>query len=247
MRAAAQPADFPIDSPPLSMSLGLFQGKKLDAGANLGYQHLLDHALMPRVVHRLEERLRGANKDNLEQAYEGLKNYLMLYTPDKFDADAFKAYVGVDWDAALERSLAPEQRQALDQQLDAALAQGAPRPAAPMDKNLVAGVRDMLVAYPLEYRVFSRLKRAQVGADIQPFTVAGAAGPVGPDGVRASQRRAADQGHPGPLHARGLSQGVPARRRQGDAPARRRRELGARLAADRSRPSRCRSARPTAS
>src|SRR5664279_3800183 len=46
------------------------------------------------------------------------------------------------------------------------------------DKSLVAGVRDMLVAYPLEYRVFSRLKRAQVGADIAPFTVAGAAGPA---------------------------------------------------------------------
>ena len=159
------------------MSLGLYQGKKLDAAANMGYQRLLNHALMPRVVHRLEERLRAANKDNLEQAYESLKNYLMLYTPDKFDAESFKAYVGVDWDAALERSMAPEQRQALDQQLDAALADGVPRPAAPMDKGLVAAVRDMLVAYPLEYRVFSRLKRAQVGADIQPFTVAGAAGP----------------------------------------------------------------------
>jgi type VI secretion system protein ImpL len=177
VHTAAQPAEFPLDSPPVTMSLGLFQGKKLDAGAQLGYQRLLGHALMPRVVHRLEERLRAANKDNLEQAYESLKNYLMLYTPDKFDADAFKAYVGVDWDAALERSMAPEQRQALDQQLDAALADGVPRPASPMDKSLVAGVRDMLVAYPLEYRVFSRLKRAQVGADIQPFTVAGAAGP----------------------------------------------------------------------
>jgi type VI secretion system protein ImpL len=178
VHAAAQSTEFPLDAPPLTMSLGLFQGRKLDAGANLGYQHLLDHALMPRVVHRLEERLRAANKDNLEQAYEGLKNYLMLYTPDKFDADAFKAYVGVDWDATLERTVTPEQRQALDQQLDALVAEGAPRPAAPMDKNLVAGVRDMLVAYPLEYRVFSRLKRAQVGSDIAPFTVAGAAGPA---------------------------------------------------------------------
>ena len=177
VRSAAQPAAFPVDAPPLSMSLGLYQGKKLDAAASMGYQRLLSHALMPRVVHRLEERLRAANKDNLEQAYESLKNYLMLYTPDKFDPDAFKAYVGVDWDAALERSLAPEQRQALDQQLDAALVDGVPRPSAPMDKNLVAAVRDMLVAYPLEYRVFSRLKRAQVGSNIPPFTVAGAAGP----------------------------------------------------------------------
>ncbi|HWK83849.1 MAG TPA: type VI secretion system membrane subunit TssM [Caldimonas sp.] len=177
VRAAAQPAEFPLESPPLTMSLGLYQGKKLDAAADLGYQRLLEHALMPRVVRRLEERLRAVNRDNLEQAYESLKNYLMLYTPGKFDADAFKAYVGIDWDAALERSLAPEQRQALDQHLDAMLARGAPQPAAPMDKNLVAGVRDMLVAYPLEYRVFSRLKRAQVGADFPPFSVAGAGGP----------------------------------------------------------------------
>ena len=178
VHTAAHPAEFPVDKPPVSMSLGLYQGRKLAAAADVGYQHLLDHALMPRVVRRLEERLRAVNKDNLEQAYEALKNYLMIYTPDKFDAEAFKAYVGVDWDAALERSLAPEQRQALDQHLDAMLTHGAPPPAVPMDKNLVAGVRDMLVAFPLEYRVFSRLKRAQIGADIPPFTVAGAAGPA---------------------------------------------------------------------
>jgi len=178
VRTAAHPAEFGVDKPPLSMSLGLYQGRKLDAAADVGYQHLLDHALMPRVVRRLEERLRAVNKDNLEQAYEALKNYLMIYTPDKFDADSFKAYVGVDWDAALERVLTPEQRQALDEHLDAMLTHGAPPPAVPMDKNLVAGVRDMLVAFPLEYRVFSRLKRAQIGADIPPFTVAGAAGPA---------------------------------------------------------------------
>ena len=177
VRDAAHVAEFPVDKPPLSMSLGLYQGRKLDAAADVGYQHLLDHALMPRVVRRLEERLRAANKDNLEQAYEALKNYLMIYTPDKFDAESFKAYVGVDWDAALERALAPEQRQALDEHLDAMLTNGAPPPAVPMDKNLVAGVRDMLVAFPLEFRVFSRLKRANIGADFPPFTVAGAAGP----------------------------------------------------------------------
>jgi type VI secretion system protein ImpL len=178
VRNAAQPADFTVDAPPRSMGLGLYQGRKLDAGAELGYEHLLDRALMPRVVKRLEERLRTANRDNLEFAYEALKNYLMLYTPDKFDPESFKAWVTLDWDATLDRTLAPEQRQALAQHLDAMLEHGAPQPAQPMDKNLVAAVRDMLVAFPLEYRVFSRLKRAQVGADIPPFSVANAGGPL---------------------------------------------------------------------
>ncbi|HMC14199.1 MAG TPA: type VI secretion system membrane subunit TssM, partial [Albitalea sp.] len=177
VRTAAEPANFDLKEPPRSMTFGLYQGDKLDAGANLGYQKLLEHALMPRVVRRLEERLRGANRDNLEAAYEGLKNYLMLYNPDKFDAESFKAYVTVDWDAQFERTMKPEQREALAAHLDAVLERGVPPPAAPLDKNLVAGVRDMLVAFPLEYRVFSRLRRAQVGADIPAFSVANAAGP----------------------------------------------------------------------
>ncbi|MEO6409394.1 MAG: type VI secretion system membrane subunit TssM, partial [Burkholderiaceae bacterium] len=177
VRAAAQPAGFAVDHPPGSMTFGLYQGDKLDAGAQQGYQHLLEHTLMPRVLRRLEERLRAANRDNLELAYEGLKAYLMLYTPDKFDPEAFKAWITVDWDATLERSLSTEQRAALATHLDALLERGAPQPAVAMDKNLVAGVRDMLIAFPLEYRVFSRLKRQQLGADIPPFTVAGAAGP----------------------------------------------------------------------
>ena len=56
-----------------------------------------------------------------------------------------------------------------------------------MDKNLVASVRDMLVAFPLEYRVFSRLKRAQVGADIPPFTRRGR---------RRAERRSASSSAP---------------------------------------------------
>ena len=231
VRNAAHPADFPIDSPPLSMSLGLYQGRKLNAAADVGYQHLLDHALMPRVVRRLEERLRAVNKDNLEQAYEALKNYLMIYTPDKFDADSFKAYVGVDWDAALERTLAPEQRKALDEHLDAMLTQGAPPPAVPMDKNLVAGVRDMLVAFPLEYRVFSRLKRAQIGADIPAVQRGWCGRSRVAQRLRARQRRAAHRRHPWPVHQGGLSQGVRDFGRQGDPPARLRGNLGARPAA----------------
>ena len=177
VRAAAQPAGFAVDQPPASMTVGLYQGDKLDAGAQMGYQRLLEHTLMPRVLRRLEERLRAANRDNLELAYEGLKAYLMVYTPDKFDAEAFKAWVTVDWDATLERSMTAEQRAALATHLDAMLERGAPQPAVAMDKALVAGVRDMLIAFPLEFRVFSRLKRQQLGAEIPPFTVAGAAGP----------------------------------------------------------------------
>jgi type VI secretion system protein ImpL len=175
--ATPAPAGFAIDSPPLLHALGLYQGDYLGAGAGIGYHRLLDHALLPRVARRLEERLRAVNRSNLELAYEALKGYLMLYTPEHFDAEALAAWVTLDWDMNLASTLSAEQREALAAHLQAALSRGAPAALAPMDATLVANVRDMLVAYPLEYRVFSRLKRARVGSDFPEFSVASAGGP----------------------------------------------------------------------
>ena len=176
VRAAAQPEGFDVADPPLLNALGLYQGDKLDAAAQFAYQRLLDQALMPRVARRLEERLRAANRDNLENAYEALKSYLMLHQPERFDADALRAWIGVDWDVNHAR-MAPEQRSQLDAHLDAMLALGPPRAALPKDDNLVASVREMLVSYPLEYRVYSRIKRQYRPGTAADFTAAGAAGP----------------------------------------------------------------------
>ncbi|WP_457419487.1 type VI secretion system membrane subunit TssM [Roseateles sp. P5_E7] len=176
-RAAAAPEGFAVDQPPALATFGLYQGKKLDAGARLGYERALPHALAPRIAARLHERLQAASKDNLENAYEALKSYLMLYSPNHFDADGLRAWIGSDWDQQYARSLTAEQRQQLDAHLDALLALGAPPAIAAMDQSLVSSVREMLVAYPLEYRVFSRLKRQSRGSDAPEFSVASAAGP----------------------------------------------------------------------
>ncbi len=188
LRDAAKVESFAIDEPPLLNSLGLYQGDKLDAGAQIAYQRLLQKALMPRVARRLEERLRAANRDNLENAYEALKSYLMLHQPERFDAEALRAWIGVDWDANYSR-MAPEQRAQLDAHLDALLALGAPRANLAKDDNLVANVRELLASFPLEYRVYSRIKRQYKAGTVADFTAAGAAGP---NGVQVFMRPSGD-------------------------------------------------------
>ena len=111
MVAAPKSATFDVDKPPLLNTLGLYQGDYVEAGADIGYQRLLDHALLPRVAKRLEERLRAVNRDNLELAYEALKGYLMLYTPEHFDAEQLKAWVTLDWEMNLAGTLNPQQRE----------------------------------------------------------------------------------------------------------------------------------------
>lgn len=166
--------------PPLAMLLGLYQGDKLDAAAMLAHQRALNEAFLPQVAKRIEDQLRTAQKDNLEYTYEALKTYLMLNQPEHFDADALKAWITLDWARSLDRGVPEDKRQLLEEQLDVLIAQGPPRVPMKMDENLVRNVRALLASYPLEARVFSRLKRQNLGKDIPPFTVANAAGPSGP-------------------------------------------------------------------
>jgi type VI secretion system protein ImpL len=176
VRDVAKSDAFDVNDPPLLMGLGLYQGEKLDAAAQQAYARLLQKALAPRVARRLEERLRAATKDNLENAYEALKAYVMLHNPEQFDAATLRAWITLDWDNNDAR-MAPEQRAELDKHLDALLAQGAPKAALPRDDALVTSVREMLNAYPLEYRVYSRIKRSYRPGEVPEFTVAAAGGP----------------------------------------------------------------------
>jgi type VI secretion system protein ImpL len=162
------------------MTLGLYQGDKLDAAAMLGYQRALNEVFLPHLAKRLEDQLRGAQRDNLEYSYEALKSYLMLHQSEHFDAEAFKAWVTLDWARSLDRGIPDEQRRALENQLDALLLKGALRSPLPMDEALVRSVRAMLASYPLEQRIFSRMKRARTASDIPDFSVAKAIGPSGP-------------------------------------------------------------------
>jgi type VI secretion system protein ImpL len=164
------------DSVPLSYGFGLYQGRKLDAGAQQAYRRMLVDAMLPRLALGIEEQLKNG-ADNPELQYEALKAYVMLYDPERFDAAALKLYVTAEWESSLPRAVTAEQRAELVSHLDALLAEGAAVSPLPEDKALVAQTRARLVATPLTERIYRRLKRQGVGADFPEFTVAQSAGP----------------------------------------------------------------------
>lgn len=184
-------------SPPWLMGLGLYQGEKINAAAWVAHQRSLNDVFLPQLARRLEDQLRSAQKDNLEFAYEALKSYVMLHESEHFDSDALKAWITLDWNRSLDRGIPEEQRKALEEQLDALLAQGPPRSPLPKDENLVRNVRALLVSYPLEQRIFSRLKRLRTGSDIAAFTVANAAGPAAPLVLERASGKPLTEGIPG--------------------------------------------------
>ncbi|MBK7365821.1 MAG: type VI secretion system membrane subunit TssM [Nitrosomonas sp.] len=168
-----------ISSPSLSMGLGLYQGEKISAAANIAYEKLLQNALLPQIVMRIESLLNNAiNTNNLEIMYEGLKAYLMLFQPDHFDSVALKAFILNDWQNILPREFTHEHRLALESHLDNLLSYGQLNSPIEINANLVKKIRERLSNKNLSERIYNRLMLQGVGSDIPEFTISSSVGPA---------------------------------------------------------------------
>jgi len=157
---------------PLLMGLGLYQGEKLGAEAAVAaYRRLLDTVFLPCILLRLKEQLdqRSANPDYLQEA---LKVYLMLNDPAHFNASTVKNWLIQDW----SRQANTEQRQSLQDHLDALLEKlPVPLPVDP-DTELIQRVRERLSQIPLAQRLYARLKGERSSDNLPPFRISEAAG-----------------------------------------------------------------------
>ncbi len=161
-----------MESPPLSMSLGLYQGDKLTAAANSSFDRLLQDAFLPQLILRIEYLLSSANASNMELLYEGLKAYLMLHQAEYFDSVALKAFIMLDWEISLPREFTHEQRRILESNLDSLLSRDHLSSPIPINTQLITRVRSMIAKTPLAQRIYNRLKLQGMSIAIPEFTIA---------------------------------------------------------------------------
>lgn len=166
-----------IEGVPLSMTWGLYQGDKLQAGADQSYRNLLRNAFLPRLIYRIEDRLRSIPASDLEQTYEVLKVYVMLQDRTNLDPEYAAAAIEFDWDESLPRDVTTDQREALSGHLKSLLALDDYSSPLPADPLLIASARSALTRFELPQRVYSRLKRVGVGSEYPEFSVAAKGGP----------------------------------------------------------------------
>jgi type VI secretion system protein ImpL len=165
----ALPAKVAPESVPWSHGFGLYQGTRLEAAALVSYDQLLADTLPPRLTARIEQQLRSSG-GNLDALYESLKAYVMLTTPERFDAASVRQIVTDDWNKTLLSSIPAEDRALLDQHLDAFLASSGRRALLRQDVQLVAMVREQLRNVSLAQRIYTRLRLQGAGKEFPDFT-----------------------------------------------------------------------------
>ncbi len=179
---------------------GLGQDGALGAAARLAYRHVLDRALLPRLVRRLEGQL-AAGLDRPEFAYEATRVYLMLGGAGPLDAGLVREWMRLDWAAALGGPGLAAARERLSAHLDALLADALP-PVA-LDGALVERARATFGQVSPGTRVYRRIRQSAAAAQVPPWRPRDVLGVLGaPLFVRASGRPL-DVGVPGFLTAAG--------------------------------------------
>lgn len=133
------------ETPPATMTVGLFQGGRLGAQADQVYRRALRSVFLSRIVLRLEEQLRTswAMPDHLRL---GLRAYLMLGGREALDLSFFAAWMAADWQRSLPGVENDPRRRALAEHLAALFDVGfAP---VPVDDALIQRVNEVLDLSP---------------------------------------------------------------------------------------------------
>ena len=200
------PAGDKTDGPWLArLDVRLNDVEMLSSAAHDAYEHLLKDAFLPRIAARLEDRLRAGDRDHTERLYEDLKAYQMLFGGKNFDRAALRSFLSADWDLTLPASVSAADRDALRRHLDHLLAGGevgAPSQAQP---QIVADARQLVAGVPLAQRVYGRLKQLDLGAEVAPFTLDAAAGPMARSVFMRASGQPLGHGVPG-LYSRAVFQ-----------------------------------------
>ena len=165
----------PVDDPPWSMRVGLYQGWAVDAHVGERYRAALAQGLLPRLALQLE-RVMTAPQSPPEQIYAALKSYLMLYDTQRMEPRWFVHAVADGWATSQTRATldaAMPHLIALAQLPDLQVARFHPRNAA-----AVTTARARVARVSIVDRAYAVLRSAPIGPT-RPLRLSEVVGPVG--------------------------------------------------------------------
>lgn len=171
-------------SPPLHLGLGLYQGGRLGAAADMAYRRALNTLMVPPLMARMEQQI-SESSGNPEYLYQALKFYLMMTTPEQRDPELLKVWIARDWEARYPGTTAAAFRQSFREHLDALL-EDELNPVPVGNPALIAQARQALAQLPLAARVYAQLKAEQHAERTDGWTLAAA---VSADDLRHFRRR----------------------------------------------------------
>jgi type VI secretion system protein ImpL len=164
----------PDGSVPWSWRFGLSQSGKLEAASRASYRRMLQDTFLPSLVSDLERHLGQGGPPTLEDAYDALRAYVMLYDPKHFQPETVWRWYESHGEQA-RTPTGPVALKGFKPHFDALYERGWVEPVVPRNEALVIGTRAVVGRDPLPNRVYRRVRR-DLKLDLRDFTIVEKAG-----------------------------------------------------------------------
>jgi type VI secretion system protein ImpL len=168
-----------LESAPLSMRWGLYQGRSMANVANDAYLSELNAGLLPAVSQHFGSRLTGFASEP-DKLYEYLKAYLMLAMPERLDPAQLGYLAELEWARVFAND--PVTFERVKNHFAALLGQPDRMQPAARDESLVNSARVSLKQASLPVLMYSRLKLAYASDKDRAINLASEVG-LGGDSV----------------------------------------------------------------
>jgi len=164
----------------LSMRFGLYQGTKLSRQTQNIYKGVLQDGFLPRLMLRLEERIREGFTAP-DELYNALRIYLTLTDPSRLEpdeVDEVTEWIVRDWEEDLPREINRVRRTELQTHLKSLLNEPV-APPIPLDHKLVERAQEVLARTPPEERAYARIRASRGAGELEPLRLSEALGQGG--------------------------------------------------------------------
>jgi len=153
------------------MTLGLYQGDKLQPVIRETYNELLQRQFLPLIKTRLEQRIKEKT-NNPDILYSLLEVYLMLGDSKRLKPELLKPWIAVDW----------ENTYATDTETQAKLLEHLnnllkfPLETQSLNERLISAARQILNRIPVAQQIYMRIKNDALQSKAQDFKLLDALG-----------------------------------------------------------------------
>lgn len=189
--------DFYPPQRPLAYAAGLYQGNKIQSANQAVYERVLSQQLWPQVARLIESGLQEASVQDIEQTYEALRAYLMIYDAQRYDAVFLKQWVLRLLQPQLPADYTRAQYERLGMHLEHLLAPQVLHSPFAQNEALVAERRAQLDQFGLAERIYSRLLRLHASSELKESSLVSLAGAEATTVFERQSDAALNEGIPG--------------------------------------------------
>lgn len=174
LRAAASTEQYIGTDSFLLVSSPLSQVDKVETATDVKYRLILEEALLPRLMNRLEGQMLISDK-NPEQLYELLRIYLMVAYPEHLNRDEVVNWFRFDVNTNFPSSVSPDDKTALVEHIATLFATEQRTSNHEANADLVSQAREIVGQVSLEERIYRRIRRnyPAIGSFFDPIEASG--------------------------------------------------------------------------